>query len=82
MAERDQKKLRVMQRRLVRWRRVAVLMTVAVAAVATLLALWKYAPEHVPPLLRPLALMRMVGVVIETSSTPREPAPPESQFDE
>jgi anti-sigma-K factor RskA len=82
MAEGDQKKLRVMQRRLVRWRRVAVLMTLAVAAVATLLGLWKYAPERVPPQLRPLALMRMVGVPIETSSTLREPAPPESQFDE
>jgi anti-sigma-K factor RskA len=82
MAQRDQKQLQVMRRRLVRWRSVAVLMTLAVAAVATLLALWKFAPERVPPPLRPLALMRMVGVTIEAASAPRTPAPPESQFDE
>lgn len=81
MVERDEK-LRLTRRRLARWRTVAVLMTLAVFAVAALLALWKYVPERVPPVLRPLELMRLVGITIDTASTLREPAPPESQFDE
>jgi anti-sigma-K factor RskA len=81
MVERDEK-LRVTRRRLARWRTVAVLMTLAVFAVAALLALWIYVPERVPPVLRPLELMRLVGITIDTASTLREPAPPESQFDE
>jgi hypothetical protein len=80
-AERDEK-LRVIRRHLVRWRAVAVLMTFAVFAMASLLALWKYEPGRVPPVLRPLELMRLVGITIDTSATLREPAPPESQFDE
>jgi hypothetical protein len=79
--ERDEK-LRVIRRHLVRWRAVAVLMTVAVFAVASLLALWKYEPGRVPPVLRPIELMRLVGITIDTSPTLRKPAPPESQFDE
>jgi hypothetical protein len=75
-------KLRIIRRHLVRWRTFAVLMTLAVLAVAGLLALWKYEPERVPPVLRPLELMRLVGITINPSSTLREPAPPESQFDE
>jgi hypothetical protein len=75
-------RLRIIRRHLVGWRTVAVLMTLAVVAVAGLLALWKYEPERVPPHLRPLALMRLVGITIDTSSRPRRPAPPESQFDE
>ncbi len=75
-------KLRIIRRHLVRWRTVAVLMIVAVFAVAALLSLWKYLPERVPPVLRPLALMRLVGITIDASSGLREPAPPESQFDE
>jgi anti-sigma-K factor RskA len=80
-SDRDER-LSLIQRHLVRWRTVAVLMTLAVLAVAALLALWKYEPERVPPVLRPLALMRLVGISINTSSTMRERAPPESQFDE
>jgi hypothetical protein len=80
-SDRDER-LSLIRRHLVRWRTVAVLMTLAVLAVAALLALWKYEPERVPPVLRPLALMRLVGISINTSSTMREPAPPESQFDE
>jgi anti-sigma-K factor RskA len=79
--ERDDK-LRKIERRLFRWRAMAVLLTVAVIAAGGLLALWRYEPERVPPVLRPLKLMRMVGITIEPAAIPREPAPPESQFDE
>jgi hypothetical protein len=80
-AQPDQKLL-VVRRSLVRWRAVAGLLLLAILAAAALPALWKYVPERVPPVLRPLALMRLIGVTIDTSPTLREPAPPESQFDE
>ncbi len=80
-AQPDQKLL-VVRRRLVRWRAVAGLLLLAILAAAALPALWKYVPERVPPALRPLALMRLIGVTIDTSSALRVPAPPESQFDE
>ena len=75
-------KLRTIQRHLVGWRAVAVVMTVAVFAAAGLLALWRYEPERVPPALRPLKLMRLVGITLDMPLMHREPAPPESQFDE
>jgi hypothetical protein len=80
-AQPDQKLL-VVRRRLVRWRAVAGFLLLAILAGAALPALWKYVPERVPPALRPLALMRLIGVTIDTSSALRVPAPPESQFDE
>jgi hypothetical protein len=75
-------RLRTMQRHLVGWRAVAVLMTVAVLAVVSLLALWRYEPERVPPALRPHKLMRLVGITLDMPLMHREPAPPESRFDE
>jgi hypothetical protein len=57
-------------------------MILAVFAMGSLLALWKYEPGRVPPVLRPLELMRLVGITIDTSANLRKPAPPESQFDE
>jgi hypothetical protein len=75
-------KLSIIRRHLARWRAVAVLMTLAVFAVAALLGLWKYEPERVPPVLRPLELMRLVGIKVDTSARLRVPAPPESRFDE
>ncbi len=81
MVERNEK-LRVAKRHLALWRIAAVLMTVAVLAVVALLSLWKYLPERVPPVLRPLELMRLVGITIDTSARQRVPAPPESQFNE
>jgi hypothetical protein len=76
-------KLRSVRRRLFRWRAAAGVLLLAILAVAALPALWKLAPERVPPKLRPVALMRSIGIPVDTTSgTPREPAPPESQFDE
>jgi len=72
----------VAHRRMRRWRAFALLMTLAVAAVAALLAAWRFAPDRVPPMLQPVELMRQMGVALPTASPPRRPAPPGSQFDE
>jgi len=69
-------------RRLGGWRAVAVLMMLVVLAMAGLPAAWRFAPEYVPPLLRPVRLMRLLGVKLPEPPPPRMPAPPESQFDE
>lgn len=82
VVERDEKRLRLMRRRLSRWRAAAMLITLAALAIPALLALWKYAPERVPPALQPLQLLRRLGIRIDTSPAARIPAPPESQFDE
>jgi hypothetical protein len=82
VVERDEKRLRLIRRRLSRWRAAAMLMTIAALAIPALLALWKYAPERVPPALQPLQLLRRLGIRIDTSPASRIPAPPESQFDE
>jgi hypothetical protein len=70
------------RRRLFRWRLFGMLITLVVLSIAALPALWRFAPEQVPPALQPLELLRLLGVPIETPSPPRKPAPPESQFDE
>ena len=72
----------LVRRRLRRWRAFAILMTLVVAAIAALLAAWRFAPDRVPPSLQPLELMRYVGVALPTGPAPRRPAPPESRFDE
>jgi hypothetical protein len=72
----------VAHRRMRRWRAFALLMTLAVAAVAALLAAWRFAPDRVPPMLQPVELMRQMGVALPTAPPPRRPAPPGSQFDE
>ena len=72
----------VVRRRLRRWRAYAIVMTLIVAAVATLLAAWRFAPDRVPPVLQPVELMRYVGVALPKGPVPRRPAPPESRFDE
>jgi hypothetical protein len=72
----------VVHRRMRRWRAFAILMTLVVAAVAALLAAWKFAPDRVPPMLQPVELMRQVGIALPTGPAPRRPAPPGSQFDE
>src|SRR5262245_7350316 len=69
-------------RRMRRWRAFAILMTLVVAAVAALLAAWRFAPDRVPPMLQPVELMRQIGVPFPSTAAPRRPAPPESQFDE
>jgi anti-sigma-K factor RskA len=75
--------LMVARRGLRRWRAFALLMTLVVVAVAALLAAWRFAPERVPPMLRPLELMRQMGVTVPaTAPPPRRPLPPQTQFDE
>jgi hypothetical protein len=72
----------VVHRRLRRWRAFAILMTLVVAAVAALLAAWRFVPDRVPPMLQPVELMRQMGVALPAAPAPRRPAPPGSQFDE
>ena len=72
----------VVHRRMRRWRTFAILMTLVVAAVATLLAAWRFLPDRVPPVLQPVELMRQMGVALPAAPSPRRPAPPGSQFDE
>ena len=60
------------------WRMLAMLMTVVVVALGGLIAAWRFAPEHVPPVLHPLELMRAAGISVSAG----RPPPPESQFDE
>ena len=66
----------VLRRGLRRWRAFAILMTLVVAAIAALLAAWKFAPERVPPLLQPFALLRHLGVTAPAAPPPRRPVPP------
>jgi hypothetical protein len=66
-----------------RWRAFALLLTLVVAALAALLAAWRFAPDRVPPPLQPLALMRHFGVAPPAPpQPPRRPLPPGSQYDE
>jgi anti-sigma-K factor RskA len=75
-------KAMVIHRRLRRWRAFALLLALLVLAVAALLAAWRFEPDRVPPALRPLELMRQLGVALPASPPPRRPLPPQSQFDE
>jgi hypothetical protein len=75
-------KFRIARRHLAIWRTAAVVMGLVVVGLATLVCLWRYWPERVPTELRPLQLMRLVGIAVDTSVPRRKPAPPESRFDE
>jgi hypothetical protein len=78
-----QQALMAARRGLRRWRAFALLMTLVVVAMVALLAAWRFAPERVPPMLRPLELMRQMGVTVPaTAPLPRRPLPPQTQFDE
>jgi len=72
----------VIRRRLRRWRAFALLMTLVVAAVAALLAAWKFAPERVPPMLQPSEVLRHVGVTPRAAGPSRRPVPPPSHLEE
>ncbi len=67
-----------------RWRAFSMLMLVLVAALAGLVASWKFLPGQLPSGLRPAQLMMSLG--IEASSSGEAPAakrtPPEAAFDE
>ncbi len=81
-------------RRVGRWRGFAMLMTLVAAALAALMAAWRFAPDRVPAFLQPAALAgRTVAPGTATTPAPapspqpapapsRRPPPPESQFDE
>jgi anti-sigma-K factor RskA len=69
------------RRGLRRWRAFAILMTLAVLAVAALLAAWRFAPERVPPMLQPIEVLRQVGVELPSARS-RRPVPPPSQLEE
>lgn len=70
------------RRGLRRWRAFAILMTLAVMAVAALLAAWKFAPERVPPMLQPIEVLRQVGVELPSAARSRRPVPPPSLLEE
>ena len=65
-------------------RTIAPLATLILLAAAALVAAWRFAPERVPQPLRPIELLRAIGIATPTTvvGPPRRPAPPESQYDE
>jgi anti-sigma-K factor RskA len=64
-----------------RWRLAAVLTTVVAAALAGLIAAWRYAPERLPQQLRAADVLNMRAPESRPASV-RPTAPPESRFDE
>lgn len=62
-----------------RWRAFSLLLLLAVAALAGLVAAWRFAPERVPPAMRPAWLMTAIGV---GATAARHPGPPAGAFDE
>jgi hypothetical protein len=74
--------LRAATRQLTGWRALALVMSLTVVIMVGLVALWRFAPERIPPALQPSALMRLLGIDVGTAAPARKPAPPESQYDE
>jgi hypothetical protein len=77
----DQRAALIRSRR--RWRMFGACMFLLVMGLVALPAAWKFAPDRVPPGLRPAELMQFVG--IQTLPKPElavKRAPPEPQFDE
>src|SRR5262249_58353844 len=72
----------VVRRRLRRWQAYAIFMTLVVAAVAALVAAWRFAPDRVPPVLQPLEVMRQVGVPLPSGPPPPRPTPPQTPVHE
>ena len=70
------------QRSLARWRIMAVLLFLALAAIAGIVVAWRFIPDRVPPALQPIALMRLAGIPVPASQPLRKPPPPESTFEE
>jgi hypothetical protein len=64
------------------WKALTAVMTLIVVAFVGLFAAWRLAPDQLPVPLRPLEVMRELGVAIPSGPPPQPPAPPESQFDE
>jgi hypothetical protein len=75
----------MLSRRLRRWRAFGVLMILLIVAMAALLALWRFMPDRVPVALRPLELIRRMGIEVPPSPAlppARRVAPRGSQFEE
>jgi hypothetical protein len=74
----------ILRRRLGGWRAFAVLMMLLIVALAALLALWRFTPDHVPAALRPLEVLRRMGIEVPPSPPPpaRRLDPRGSQFEE
>jgi len=68
-----------------RWRRFGIFMMLVAFGSAGLVAAWRIVPDRLPPMLRPAAVMSVIGIE-PSPATPappaHKPAPPESQFDE
>ena len=62
------------------WRAFAILMMLLAFGFAGLIAAWRYAPDRLPPQLRPLEVLHMQPSA--PAAAARRPAPPGSQFDE
>ncbi len=70
-----------------RWlaRTIAWLFTLVLLALAGLVAAWRFVPDQVPPPLRPVEVLRSIGISVPVSvggAPPRRPAPPESRYEE
>jgi hypothetical protein len=68
-----------------RWRVFGILMSLMVVALVGLLAAWRFAPDRLPPELRPaqfFAALAGAGAVPRVEIPAVKPAPPTGQFDE
>ena len=66
-----------------RWRAVSMAMMALLAALVGLLAAWRFAPDQLPPGLRPAELMMSIGIEATPNAAPAlKQASPESSFDE
>jgi hypothetical protein len=74
--------LRMIGRRLSRWRVATVLLLLLLAGLAGLVAAWRFIPDRIPQALQPVTLMRLAGIPLPASSPVRKPAPPESSYQE
>jgi hypothetical protein len=66
------------ERRLETWRAAMLFMSVVALGLGSLIAAWRYAPEHLPPRLQPNAVLGLPDL----GPSERIPAPHGSQFEE
>jgi hypothetical protein len=64
------------------WKALTAILFLIVLATAGLIAAWRFAPDRLPAELRPVEVMRLLGVTLAAGPPPRPPAPPESRYDE
>jgi hypothetical protein len=69
---------KVQERRLETWRAAMLFMSVVALGLGSLIAAWRYAPEHLPPRLQPSAVLGLSDL----GPSERIPAPHGSQFEE